>query len=55
VRSRTKSDPIQFRLGLADYAVLEQIADDEGFDSPKELVIALTMARIAEERMETAS
>jgi hypothetical protein len=50
VRRKTRSDPIQFRLALDDYAVLERIADAEGFDTPKDLVLALTMDAISEER-----
>ena len=46
---RTKSDPIQFRLLLDDYAVLEQIAKRTGH-SPKEFVILLTLDAINEER-----
>lgn len=51
---RTRSDPIQFRLLLEDYAVLERLAAKQG-QSPKDYVIALTLAHIAEHRMEDAS
>jgi hypothetical protein len=44
---RTKSDPIQFRLPLADYAVLERLAAERGL-SPKDYVIGLTSAHIEE-------
>jgi len=46
---RTRSDPIQFRLLLDDYAVLEQIADAAG-QTPKDFVIDLTLKRVATER-----
>jgi uncharacterized protein (DUF1778 family) len=45
---RTKSDPIQFRLLLDDYAVLEQIAKRRGL-TPKDFVILLTLTAIAAE------
>jgi hypothetical protein len=50
VRQRTKSPPIQFRLPLADYAVLEDLAAAEGLDTPKDLVLGMTLERVAEER-----
>jgi hypothetical protein len=46
---RTRSDPIQFRLLLDDYAVLERLAAATGL-SPKEYVILITLQAIAEER-----
>ena len=46
---RTRSDPIQFRLLLDDYAVLERIAADAG-QTPKDFVIDLTLKRVATER-----
>lgn len=49
VRKRTKSEVIQFRLLLEDYAVLERLADDAGV-TPKDYVITLTLERVAEER-----
>lgn len=50
---KTKSDPIQFRLLLDDYAVLQSLAVAAG-RSPKDYVIDLTMARIAAARNEIA-
>lgn len=46
---RTKSDAIQFRLLLDDYAVLEELAAEAGL-TPKEYVIALTLERVNAER-----
>jgi len=46
---RTRSDPIQFRLMLEDYAVLEDLATKAGC-SPKDYVIDLTLAAIAAHR-----
>jgi uncharacterized protein (DUF1778 family) len=42
---RTKSDPIQFRLPLADYAVVERMAAEKGL-TPKDFVIDLTLAAV---------
>jgi hypothetical protein len=39
---RTRSDPIQFRLMLEDYAILERLADAAGV-TPKEYVVDLTL------------
>ena len=46
---RTRSDPIQFRLLLDDYAVLERVAAEAG-QTPKDFVIDLTLKRVATER-----
>ena len=46
---KTRSDPIQFRLLLDDYAVLERAAAEQGM-SPKDFVIDLTLKRVASER-----
>ena len=43
---RTRSDPIQFRLMLEDYAVLEELAAETGC-SPKDYVVDLTLAHLA--------
>jgi hypothetical protein len=50
---RTKSDAIQFRLLLADYDVLERLADAAGV-TPKDYVIALTLERVNAEREHVA-
>ena len=42
---RTKSPPIQFRMLLADYAVVERVAAERGL-TPKDYVIGLTLADI---------
>jgi uncharacterized protein (DUF1778 family) len=47
---RTKSAPIQFRLLLDDYDVLQRLADEAGV-TPKDYVINLTLARIEAERV----
>ena len=46
---RTKSPPIQFRLLLDDYDVLERIADEAG-QTPKDFVMSLTLERVQQER-----
>jgi hypothetical protein len=46
---RTRSDPIQFRLMLADYAVLERLAAAAGV-TPKDYVVDLTLSHLAERR-----
>ena len=46
---RTKSEPIQFRLMLEDYAVLEHLAAQAG-SSPKDYVVDLTLAHLAAHR-----
>ena len=46
---KTKGPPVQFRLHLADQEILERLAEEAGL-SPKDYVIRLTLARIAEER-----
>jgi len=46
---KTRSDPIQFRLLLADYEILQALAAEDGL-SPKDYVIRLTLDRIAEHR-----
>ena len=42
---RTKSDPIQFRLPLADYDKLEVLAAAQGV-TPKDYVMNLTLSHI---------
>jgi uncharacterized protein (DUF1778 family) len=46
---RTKSDPIQFRLMLEDYAVLEHLAAESG-RSPKDYVVDLVLVHLAAHR-----
>ena len=46
---RTRSDPIQFRLMLEDYAVLERLAAEAG-TTPKEYVVDLTLNHLARHR-----
>jgi len=46
---RTRSDPIQFRLLLDDYAVLERAAAEHGM-TPKDFVVDLTLKKVAAER-----
>ncbi len=55
MRRRTRSDPIQFRLALDDYDVLERLADAHGYDTPKDYVLALTMDVITEQRTREAA
>ena len=51
---KTKSPPVQFRLLLDDYAILEELADNVGL-TPKDYVIDLTLARINKHRKATAT
>lgn len=44
---RTKSEPIQFRLMLEDYAILEALATQAGV-SPKDYVVDLLLDHLAE-------
>lgn len=46
---KTKSSPIQFRLLLDDYAVLETVATEAGM-TPKDFVIDMTLRRVRAER-----
>lgn len=46
---RTKSEPVQFRLMLDDYAILERLAAAAGV-TPKDYVVALTLDHIAAHR-----
>lgn len=46
---KTKSSPIQFRLLLDDYAVLETVATEAGM-TPKDFVIDMTLKRVRSER-----
>ena len=50
---KTKSEPIQFRLLLDDYAILQDLAHDSGM-TPKDYVIALTMEQVGKERRRQA-
>jgi Mobilization protein NikA len=51
---KTRSDPIQFRLMLEDYAILQALANEAGV-TPKDYVIDLTMNHIAEHRDRVAA
>jgi uncharacterized protein (DUF1778 family) len=48
---RTRSDPIQFRLMLEDWAILEDLAAKAG-SSPKDYVVDLVLAHLNAHRDE---